>query len=153
MLRGVACILFGAWLACLPATAATGHVLKVLPTFLDLEGRIALSPSLYERDAYQAYLRQHPELRSGMRFDIEWKTHGAVYAPLKLRLEMRGTAKGDLPSKELIETAVKPAGWFNRWTTVRITGAQYSRIGEVTSWRVTLWEGDQFLGEQQSFLW
>jgi len=26
-------------------------------------------------------------------------------------------------------------------------------LGEVTAWRVTLWEDTQLLGEQRSFLW
>ena len=32
-----------------------------------------MSPSLYERDAYQARLRAHPEHRYGMRFDVQWR--------------------------------------------------------------------------------
>ena len=59
---------------------ATGRVIKVLPHFLDLQGRAALSPSLYDRDAYQAVLRDHPEKRSGLRFDMQWKTKGTVWS-------------------------------------------------------------------------
>ena len=63
-------------LACLlalevSALAASGKIIKVLPFFLDLKGRHSLHPSLYERDAYQAYLRQHPELRSGLQIDVQ----------------------------------------------------------------------------------
>ena len=36
------------------ATAQTGRVVKVLPLYLDLKGRDAISPSLFDRDAYQA---------------------------------------------------------------------------------------------------
>ena len=50
----------------------------MLPHYLDKEGRHTLSPSLYERDAYQAILRQNPEKRGGMRFDVQWKARGAV---------------------------------------------------------------------------
>src|SRR5207249_4815919 len=53
-------------LTCGVGQAAAGRVVKVLPQFLDLKGRNTLSPSLYERDAYQAVLRRHPEQRSGM---------------------------------------------------------------------------------------
>ena len=53
---------------------ATGRVIKVLPHFLDLKGRAALSPSLYDRDVYQVILRDHPERRSGIRFDMQWRT-------------------------------------------------------------------------------
>ena len=135
------------------AGAATGKVIKVLPEFLDLKGRTSLSPSLYERDAYQAYLRQHPELQSGIRFYVQWKTHGPVYSPLKLRVEMVGTAKGNLPSRKALETEVKPGGWFSHWTSQDLAGEAYRQFGEVTAWRATLWEGDELLGEQKSFLW
>jgi len=43
----------------LAADAVTGKVVKVLPFFLDAQGRIAKSPSLFDRDVYQAYLREH----------------------------------------------------------------------------------------------
>src|SRR5258707_15879074 len=86
------------WLSTsVPAGAATGRVLKVLPHFLDAQGRNSLTPSLYERDAYQFYLRQHPDLISAIRFDVQWNSKGPVWEQLKLRLELRGIAHGDLP--------------------------------------------------------
>jgi hypothetical protein len=147
---GLCCALLG---ATSPVWAATGKVIKVLPQFLDLEGRHALSPSLYERDAYQAYLRKHPAEQSGMRFAIQWKSHGGVYSPLKLRVEIRGTAKGDLPTRTVLEQEVKPGGWFSHWASISLTGDAWVKSGTVTAWRVTLWEGDQQLSEQKSFLW
>lgn len=139
--------------AALSAEAATGRVIKVLPQFLDLQGRHALSPSLYDRDAYQAFLRQHPGERSGIRFAVQWNTHGAVFGPLKIRVELRGTAEGDLPSQTVLEKVVKPGGWFSHWSSLPLQGGAYKKFGEVTAWRVTLWEGDHLLGEQKSFLW
>jgi hypothetical protein len=142
------------WLAAAsPAAAATGRVVKVLPEFLDLKGRNSIYPSLYERDAYQVILRDRPERRSTMRFYVQWKTKGVVWEPLKVRVEMRGIAQGNLPSQLVLEEPVKPGGWFSHWTGVTLTGAQYKSLGEVTAWRVTLWEGQQMLGEQKSFLW
>jgi hypothetical protein len=145
-------------LCCLPgfivaAEGATGRVIKVLPQFLDLKGRHTLSPSLYERDAYQAFLREHPEQRSGVRFAVQWKSRGAAFAPLKLRVELRGTARGDLPSRTVLEAEVKPGGWLSQWTFLPLTGADYEKFGDTTAWRVTLWEGEDLLGEQTSFLW
>jgi hypothetical protein len=29
----------------------------------------------------------------------------------------------------------------------------FKSLGELTAWRVTLWDGDRQVGEQQSFLW
>jgi hypothetical protein len=134
------------------ASAASGRVVKVLPHFLDLEGRHSVSPSLYDRDAYQAELRKYPEKRSGIRFDILWRARGAAKEKAKLRVELRGTAKGNLPSETTIETEVTITG-TGHWALVKLDGENYKKFGEVTAWRVTLWSGDQLLGEQKSFLW
>src|SRR5882672_1184959 len=77
--------------ATLSATGATasGKVVKVLPQFLDLEGRASLSPSLYDRDAYQAQLRKKPEQRSGMCFNILWRGRSATNDTATLRVELR----------------------------------------------------------------
>src|SRR5437879_2502906 len=86
------------FLACaLSVHAGAGKGAKVLPHCLDLQGRHMLYPSLYERDANQAVLREHPEKRSGIRFDVEWRTRGAIWEPLTLRVELRGIAEGNLP--------------------------------------------------------
>ena len=148
--------LFGAgWLAVtLPSHAGTGRVLKVLPEFLDLKGRSSLSPSLYERDAYQAQLRTHPAQRSGIRFFIQWKTKGGIWEPLKIKLELRGAASGNLPKQLVFDLPVENiGGWFSHWTDVTLSGEDYRQFGGVTAWRATLWEGNQLLGAEQSFLW
>lgn len=134
-------------------TATTGRVIKVLPQFLDLKGRHALSPSLYDRDAYQAYLRIHTNDISGMRFAVQWKASNAQAAPLKLRVEIHGIVHGDLPPSTVLEQEVKPGGWFSHWAYLPLLGDEYKKIGEVTAWRATLWDGDKMLGEQKSFLW
>jgi hypothetical protein len=134
------------------AWGTEGKVLKVLPHFLDQNGKHAIAPSLYDRDAYQAHLRQHTNEISGVRFDIHWKAKGPAYGPLILRVELRGTAHGNLPSRFVLETPLRP-GLFSKWTSLPITGADYRKFGEVTAWRTTLWEGDRLLSEQKSFLW
>jgi hypothetical protein len=135
------------------AGAATGRVIKVLPQLLDLDGKQTLSPSLYERDAYQAYLRDHTNRVSGMRFAIQLKAIGKTPAPLKLKIEMRGSARGDLPTKMTLERDVKTGGLFSHWISVPLTGDDYRKFGSLTAWRVSLWDGDKMLGEQHSFLW
>jgi hypothetical protein len=139
-------------LTTLVARATTGSVVKVLPHFLDLEGRHSVSPSLYDRDAYQAQLRQHPEQRSGIRFDILWRGRGKAKETARLQVELRGTAKGNLPSETKLETDVVITG-TSHWASLKLDGENYKKFGEVTAWRVTLWSGDQLLGEQKSFLW
>jgi len=146
-------VCFVALIAALPCLAATGQVKKVLPHLLDLQGRHTRSPSLFDRDAYQAYLRLHPNERSGIRFDIEWKAKGVEHPPLKLRVELRGVARGDLPTQMNLETEVRPGKWFENWTGLTLKDEEYKKLGEVTAWRVTLWDGEHLLGEQKSFLW
>ena len=55
------------------AEAVTGRIVKVLPLLLDRQGHDSLSPSLYDRDAYQARLRDHTNEISAVRFDVLWK--------------------------------------------------------------------------------
>ena len=134
------------------AHAASGRVNKVLPHFLDAQGRHSLSPSLFDRDAYQAKLRKQPELRSGIRFDVSWRIRSAKDATFKLKAELRGIAKGNIARLKTLEQTVK-GGVGSRWTGIPLTGDEYKEFGEVTAWRVTLWDGDQMISEQKSFLW
>ena len=136
-----------------PAASVSVRVIKVLPTLLDLQGRHTIWPSLYDRDAYQALLRQHPDQVSGMRFDVEWKARHIKVATLKLRLELRRLAPGALPKVTVLESEVKPGGFFGSWTTFYLKGDAYKNDGPVSAWRATLWAGDTKLGEQKSFLW
>ena len=137
-----------------PADAVEGKVIKVLPFFLDLKGRHTVHPSLYERDSYQAFLRRNPAMQSGMLFYVQWKATGTIRGPLRLRLELRGTAEGNLPREILVEKTVRSHGWFRQSSNLLLSGEEYAHLREVTAWRVTLWEGDDLLlGRQQSFLW
>ncbi len=140
-------------LACAAAPAATGRIIKVLPQLLDHKGRHAVSPSLYDRDAYQAYLRIHTNEISGMRFAVQWKASKPSGTYLTMRVEIRGVANGDLPTSVTLVVKVKLRGWFEHWAYLNLDGDQFRKIGEVTCWRVSLWDGDKLLGEQKSFLW
>ena len=129
-----------------------GRVVKVLPLFLDLKGHDAKSPSLFDRDAYQAWLRQHTNEISAIRFDVLWKTSNLKGAKLKLRAELRGVDEHGLPRQTILETEVTP-GYFRSWTSLKLEGDDLRNFGSLVAWRVTLWNGDQRLGEQKSFLW
>jgi hypothetical protein len=133
------------------ASAASGKVVKVLPHFLDQKGRHALTPSLYDRDAYQAQLRQHPEQRSGLRFDVQWRARGTKN--LKLKAELRGMAKGDLPQSTVLEKVIERKVRTSGWAELKLAGDDYKKFGDVTAWRVTLWDGEELVAEQKSFLW
>ena len=145
-------LLLGSLSAAFAADAVSGQVVKVLPLFLDLKSRDAVSPSLYDRDAYQAYPRQHTNEISAVRFDVLWKASNAKGAKLKLRVELRGVGPGGLPRQTMLEQPVTP-GYFRRWTSLTLGGADYKSSGELVAWRATLWSNDQLLSEQKSFLW
>ncbi len=134
------------------ATAATGRIIKVLPQRLDLQGRHALSPSLFERDAYQAVLRHNPEMCSGMRYAVQWRAKGAKGAALKLRAELF-TTKTTRNKPLVIEQPVKAKSSWSRWTSLTLQGDAFKQAGDVIAWRISLWEGDTLLAEQKSFLW
>lgn len=134
------------------AEAAANKIVKVLPHFLDQEGQHTLSPSLYERDAYQAHLRKHKELISTLRFDVQWKAPTGDQTNLKIRVEIRGGK--NLGAKPVVlEQAIKPGKWFGNWAALRLPKATYEQLGEMVAWRVTLWSGEQQMAEQKSFLW
>jgi hypothetical protein len=131
-------------------SAAEARIVKVLPHFLDKEGRHTLHPSLFERDGYQAHLRAHPDLCSGMRFDVQWK--GKKVENGQIKLEVRGA--NTPPRKvETFSTPLKSSGYFSRWSSLKITSEDFKRTGSVIAWRISLWDGDQQLAEQKSFLW
>lgn len=135
------------------AAEVSGRVLKVLPQFLDQKGQTSLTPSLYDRDAYQSFLKKHPGKISTLRFAIQWKANTKESEPLKLKIELVGAAQTDLPQKTSLELEVRQHHWFSHWAYVSLTQDQYKTLGEVTAWRVTLADGDKLLGEQKSFLW
>ena len=132
--------------------AGTGKIVKVLPHLLDEKGRNTLSPSLYERDAYQAELRKNRDKCSAIRFDVQWKSTFADKSKLRIKLEVNtSTTKGKAPM--VLEHAAKSDSWIGNWTGIKVEGDAFKSMGEVISWRATLWEGDTQLAEQKSFLW
>jgi hypothetical protein len=142
------------FMVCWVAVAAAGaaepdRIVKVLPHFLDLKGQHTLKPSLFERDAYQAQLRQNPAQRSALRFDVQWK--GASDTNLTLRVEARGNREGQMQQAVLEGPARK--GFFGNWSSVTLAGEAYQKFGELTAWRASLWRDGRQVAEQKSFLW
>lgn len=132
--------------------APAGRVIKVLAFLVDTNGAIAVSPSLFDRDAYQFYLLEHTNDVSGMRFDVQWKAKHASGLSLKLRLELRGVTASGLPTEKTLEQTVT-SRIFHHWTSLTLSTADYKSFGVLSAWRATLWNGGQLLGEQKSFLW
>src|SRR5580692_38989 len=96
-------LLLGSLSAAFASDAVTGRIVKVLPLLLDLKGQDATSPSLYDRDAYQVYLRQHTNEISAVRYDVLWKASNVGGAKLKLRVELRGVGTNNLPCQTTLE--------------------------------------------------
>jgi len=145
-------LLLGSLPAAFASDAVTGRVFKVLPLFLDLKGHDALSPSLYDRDAYQVYLHQHTNEVSAIRFDVLWKAPKTAGAKLDLFVELRGIGANGMPTQFTLGQTVTP-GFHRRWTSMTLGGVDLKSFGQLVAWRATLWSGDQLIGEQTSFLW
>ena len=126
------------------------RVIKVLPQLLDKQGRNALNPSLFDRDAYQFHLRQNPELISALRFEIQYKAKG-IQGPVLLRLEVRGS-KTEIGTRHVFETEV-PTGTFSKWGRIQIDRAMRDTLGTVVAWRASLVQSGTVLATQESFLW
>lgn len=134
------------------ASAKSAKIIKVLPHYVDRDGRTALSPSLFERDAYQAILRQDRSQCSALRFDVQWKAKTSAPSELKLRLELvTSTASRERPL--VLEQPVRPKAIGSRWSRIRLEGEAFRGAGEVIAWRASLWDADRCLAEQRSFLW
>ena len=157
MILRVRHLVFVSWLAifCVIAednvAAAETRVVKVLTHLLDEKGRIALAPSLYERDAYQLHLRTHPELIRGMRFDVQFKA-SRKDGPVLLKVEARGSKSG-MGKAHVFEAEVLPARFFSTWGSITLDRAAHDALGSVVAWRATLWRDGQLLATQESFLW
>jgi hypothetical protein len=158
-LRVMLCLLLfvlGAFPGTLRADSAPdsikGHVSKVLTLLLDTNNLVAPSPSLFDRDAYQAYLLEHSNTVSGVRFDVCWSAHHAKGMNLKVRMELKGIGTNGTPTQMTLEKTVTPR-LFHHWTSLTLNGPGYKNFGVLAAWRASLWNGGQMLGEQESFLW
>src|SRR3954471_10065052 len=109
--------------------ASEPKIIKVLPHLVDKKGRHALSPSLYDRDAYQVYLREHPAEITALRFDVQWKAGGRT-TPLKLKIEIRGS-KLDLGTTMTVQTEVEPPKFFAKWSQVSLDKETHDKLGEI----------------------
>ncbi len=132
--------------------AGSAKIIKVLQQRIDKEGRTSVSPSLYDRDAYQFLLRQKPELCGGTRFQIQWKAEAASQGSLFLRIELV-TAKSGVDKPLVFERPVKASSPWSRWSAITLASDEMAAVGEVIAWRVSLIDKETVLARQRSFLW
>ncbi len=134
------------------ACTAASKINKVLPHLLDKQGRHTLSPSLLERDAYQAQLRANPDLCSGIRFDVKWSKGNhktKIGSLLKIQLELQTSAS----IKPIVLTQIIKLNRNGGWDALNLDGERYKAAGKIIGWRVLLLEDDNTLAERRSFLW
>ncbi len=133
--------------------ASEPKIIKVLPHLLDAQGRHALSPSLYERDAYQAILRKNPVQVSGIRYDIQWQGSLPKKKPMHLRLYLR-THGHESSAPIILEEELTP-GWLpgSHWAGLKLTGTSFRAAGEIQAWKAVLLDGETVVAHQESFLW
>jgi hypothetical protein len=136
---------------CLQAGETNLRIIKVLPFLLDKKGEHTISPSLFERDAYQGYLRRHPDEVSTLRYDFQWKGNAKSSEPVTVRLEVRGS-RGDLRHPSIFETPLKRSGW-GKWALIALPKKDFQALGAIVAWHLTLWQNGTQIAEQKSFLW
>ena len=128
--------------------------LRVFRFLVDAAGRHALSPSLLDRDAYQAHLQEHPEEVGGLRFVIQWKRRrGETPAKPSIRVEVRhgdGNTMGEFSKSAPLKVRRTRR---SQWHQITISGEEYARLGKGIAWRVSLWDGETRLAQAESFLW
>lgn len=134
-------------------TTPEGQIKKALPHLLDEEGRHTVSPSLFDRDAYQAHLRKNPEEVTGMRYDVLWKAKRAEGCTLTVRVELRGLYKDSEPRETALEQSFEGQVKRRGWLSLTFDGEAFEEFGKVTAWRATLWCDGEMLDEYKSFLW
>jgi len=138
-------------LSILSVFGGEARVIKVLPQLLDKQGRNAINPSLFDRDAYQMHLRLNTNEVSAVRFEVQYKAKG-VEGPLLLRLEIRGSKTG-LGQREVFETEVAAGGHFSKWGRIQFDRATNDRIGTLVAWRASLVKDGEVITSLESFLW
>lgn len=154
LMRNIAIVFMFIGLLVLPTESALaeGKIYKVLPHLLDLKGKHTSSPSLFERDAYQEFLKENPSLISGIGFDIHWKCPSGHERDLNIVMEIRGSKNYQAsPTRKIIKAKAKK--YFKTWSRITLSNKEMESIGKIVAWKVSLMEGNETLTEHFSFLW
>lgn len=133
----------------MPLTEASPKIVKAFQHLIDAAGRHTLSPSLLDRDAYQAHLRSHPEKVKALCFDIQVKLKNKE--PHTLKLELRHGRGGNVESL-IREISITKKG-HSQWNRITIDEDDFASLGEIIAWKITLFKDDITLSSQESFLW
>ncbi len=141
------------WGTSVSAEESVAVIKKTPRHLLDTDGRHTQSPSLLDRDAYQAHLLEHPEEVSGLRYDLQIKYARRSPEPLTIRVEIRHGKETDLQTSTH-ESRFEPKGRRrSQWGSLTIEGEDFQALGKIIAWRVTLWDGESKVASDESFLW
>ncbi len=132
--------------------AAEARIVKVLPQWMDARGRTSLAPSLFERDAYQDHLRNHPEEVAGIRFQVLARLpRTRESCDLVVRIRTASNPNGE-PIERVVP--VKRRLWGKAWTEATLDGEAFRNAGKVLAWEVRLVDPTgNVVASQKSFLW
>ncbi len=132
--------------------AGSVKIFKVLPHYLDKDGHNTLSPSLFERDRYQALLRLDQTKCLTIRFDVQWRNTLKNFDDLSITVEMRGP-KTNSPTISFSEKISSRKSIWSHWTKIRIPEESFRELEGLEAWRVLIKDGDEVLKEERSFMW
>lgn len=143
----------GSYPSAAEAASSEIKIVKTLRHLLDKQGRHTLSPSLLDRDAYQAFLREHPEDVTGLRFDVQWRRDKRDRSELKMRVEIRHGSGSAIETMTRTVPVESPSRRRSHWQQIAISNENYQALHEVIAWRVSIWQDGTELASQESFLW
>ena len=145
--------------------SAGRHLKKVLFFWLDEKGQYAQHPSMFERDAYQAYLRENPEEIHGLKVATLLAGTRSKLANGELVLKIKGP-----PSLTPVEDTVyrldlsdKQDRRLRRWVYWEVdpvsedesTSAAEDKMSpdKIVAWQLTLLLDGVAVDRVQSYLW
>ncbi len=145
----------------LPASGR--HLKKVHFFWLDHQGQYSEHPSMFERDAYQAYLRENPEEIHGLRVAILVAGTRSKLLTSKLELLIQGPPSPD-PREPLsfeLNLSERQDRKLRRWIYWDIDPVIPSSSAttpplhpeSVVSWQLTLFKDGMPQDRIQSYLW
>lgn len=143
--------------------AAGRHLKKVLFFWLDEDGQYSQHPSMFERDAYQAYLRDNPEEIHGLKVAVLLSGSSGKLESSSLELKIQGPPGPEIkePLEFRLELADKLDRKLRRWVYWDIDPVNAEASDEalkllpesIVSWRLTLLDEGQPVDRLQSYLW
>jgi hypothetical protein len=73
--------------------------------------------------------------------------------PLELRVEVKFGSGNSIQTLKA-KTSLRPKKLRKRgWTSVQLKKEEYDAAANLIAWRVTVWNGEQQIASQKSFLW